>query len=337
MQWYGGTDMINPIFLYIGLFLLSLLITWGVKIYAIHKAILDHPNERSSHTLPTPRGGGLAIVITFYLGAGYLYTAHMLDQKLFYAFLSAVPLITVSLLDDLYTLGSKIRLAAQLLSSILALIALGGIETVSLYFIALHGWWLNIPIVLAMIWLINLYNFLDGIDGYAGGEAVFLGLAVATLFGYDIGWVVVASSLGFLVLNWQKAKIFMGDIGSTFLGFVFAVLMIDSLNHHEPLYSWLILLGLFWVDATLTLLRRAKNREKLSLAHRKHAYQRITQAGWSHQKTVLAGLLINFIGSIPLFWLHSTTYEAFYCLVYLLGLYSIVRLIDKISPFTQKG
>lgn len=326
--------MVNPFFVYIALFFLSLFLTWIVKYYAIHKAILDHPNERSSHTLPTPRGGGLAIVIAFYVGVGYLYTANVLDSRIFYAFLSAAPLVAVSLLDDLYTLGSKIRLTAQLLSSILALTALGGIETISLYFVELHGWWLNIPIVLAIIWLINLYNFLDGIDGYAGSEAVFLGLAVAILFGYELGWVIAAVSFGFLVFNWQKAKIFMGDIGSTFLGFVFAVLMIDSLNHHEPLFSWLILLGLFWVDATLTLIRRANNGEHLSQAHRKHAYQRITQAGWSHQKTVLTGLLINLAGLIPLFWLHSTPYEALYCLVYLLGLYSIVRLIDKNKPFS---
>lgn len=326
--------MVNPFFVYIALFFLSLFLTWIVKYYAIHKAILDHPNERSSHTLPTPRGGGLAIVITFYVGAGYLYTANLLDSRVFYAFLSAAPLVAVSLLDDLYTVGSKIRLAAQLLSSIFALIALGGIETISLYFVELHGWWLNIPVVLAMIWLINLYNFLDGIDGYAGSEAIFLGLAVAILFGYEIGWVIAAATFGFLVFNWQKAKIFMGDIGSTFLGFVFAVLMIDSLNHREPLYGWLILLGLFWFDATLTLIRRAKNGEQLAKAHRKHAYQRITQAGWSHQKTVLAGLLINLVGLIPLFWLHTTPFEAIYCLIYLLGLYSIVRLIDKAKPFS---
>jgi Fuc2NAc and GlcNAc transferase len=326
--------MVNPVFLYGGLFSLSLLITWVIKVYAIHKAILDHPNERSSHTLPTPRGGGLAIVITFYIGVGYLYTAHMLDPKIFYAFLSAVPLIIVSLFDDLYTMGSKIRLAAQLLSSILGLTALGGIHTVSLYFVELHGWWLNIPIVLAMMWLTNLYNFLDGIDGYAGSEAIFLGLAVAILFGDTVGWIIAAGAFGFLLLNWQKAKIFMGDIGSTFLGFIFSLLMIDSLNHHEPLYSWLILLGLFWVDATLTLLRRAKNGEQLSLAHRKHAYQRITQAGWSHQKTVLAGFGINSIGVIPLFWLHSTPFEALYCLIYLLGLYYLVHLIDKAKPFS---
>lgn len=317
-----------------GLFLVSLMLTWGIKNYAIRKAILDHPNERSSHTMPTPRGGGLAIVVSFYLGTGYLYATHTLEPKLFYAFLSALPLIVVSLLDDLYTIGSKIRLATQLLASILALGALGGLEVLSFSFVELHGWWLNILIVLGMVWLINLYNFLDGIDGYAGSEAVFLGIAAAILFKYGIGWIIAAGALGFLMFNWQKAKVFMGDIGSTFLGFVFAVLMIDSLNHHESLFSWLILLGLFWVDATLTLIRRAKKGEPLSTAHRKHAYQRITQAGWSHQKTVITGMGINIVGLIPLFWLHASSYLALYCLVYLLGLYLLVRLIDKVKPFS---
>ncbi|WP_310438743.1 glycosyltransferase family 4 protein [Sulfuricurvum sp.] len=326
--------MINIFLLCCGVFLLSALLTWAIKYYAIRQAILDHPNERSSHTLPTPRGGGLAIVITFYIGAGLLYSKGLLDPKLFYAFCSAFPLLVVSLLDDLYTLGSKIRLIAQLLSSILALYALGGISTISLSFIELSGWWLAFPIVLAMIWLINLYNFLDGIDGYAGSEAIFLGFAVAILFGYDIGYLIVLSVLGFLLFNWQKAKIFMGDIGSTFLGFIFAVLLLDSLNHHIPLYSWLILLGLFWVDATLTLIRRAKKHEKLSQAHRKHAYQRITQAGWSHQKTVLIGMGINIIGTIPLFWLLSSPYELPYSVIYILGLYLVIRLIDKRTPFS---
>lgn len=326
--------MINPIFLYGGLFLFSILLTWGVKVYAIQKAILDHPNERSSHTLPTPRGGGLAIVLTFYLGTGYLYATNTLDSNLFYAFISALPLLIVSLLDDLYTLGSKIRMIAQLLASILALSSLGGIETISLYFVELHGWWLNIPILFGMIWLINLYNFLDGIDGYAGSEAIFLGVATALIFGYDIGWIVAAGALGFLLFNWQKAKIFMGDIGSTFLGFIFAVLMIYSLNNGESLYSWLIILGLFWVDATLTLIRRAQNGESLSQAHRKHAYQRITQAGWSHQKTVLMGMGINCIGIIPIFLLQTSPYLILYSIIYILALYLIIRFIDKVKPFS---
>jgi Fuc2NAc and GlcNAc transferase len=326
--------MINIFLLCCGVFLLSALLTWAIKYYAIHKDIFDHPNERSSHTLPTPRGGGLAIVITFYISAGFLYSKGFLDPKLFYAFCSAFPLLVVSLLDDLFTLGSKIRLMAQLLSSILALYALGGVSTISLYFIELNGWWLTFPIVLAMIWLINLYNFLDGIDGYAGSEAIFLGFAVAILFGYDIGYLIALSVFGFLLFNWQKAKIFMGDIGSTFLGFIFAVLMIHSLNNGESLYSWLIILGLFWVDATLTLIRRAQNGESLSQAHRKHAYQRITQAGWSHQKTVLIGMGINIIGAIPLFWLSSSLYELPYSIIYILGLYLVIKLIDKGTPFS---
>lgn len=300
----------------------------------VHKAIFDHPNERSSHTLPTPRGGGLAIVIAFYIGIGYLYISNMVDPKLFYAFCSALPLVIVSLLDDLYTLSSKIRIFVQLFSSLLALTFLGGIETISLDFIELSGWWLTVPIVLAMVWIINFYNFLDGIDGYAGSEAIFLGLATAILFGYDIGYLIIFSVLGFLVFNWQKAQIFMGDIGSTFLGFIFAVLMIDSLNHLTTLYSWLILLGLFWFDATFTLFRRAKNKEKLSQAHRKHAYQRITQAGWSHQKTVLVGMGINLTSTLPLYWLRSSPYEIFYCCAYLYGLFVITRFIDKIKPFS---
>ncbi len=144
----------------------------------------------------------------------------------------------------------------------------------------------------------------------------------------------MAGALGFLLFNWQKAKIFMGDIGSTFLGFIFAVLMIYSLNNGESLYSWLIILGLFWVDATLTLIRRARNGETLSQAHRKHAYQRITQAGWSHQKTVLMGMGINCIGIIPIFLLQTSPYLILYSIIYILALYLIIRFIDKVKPFS---
>ena len=147
-----------------------------------------------------------------------------------------------------------------------------------------------------IIWFINLYNFLDGINGYAGSEAVFLALAGFVLFGGNHFLVLGVAVLGFLYWNWNKAKIFMGDVGSTLLGYNIAIFTIYYANEEATnFWIWIILFGLFWFDATLTLVRRKRNKEKLSQAHKKHAYQRLTQSGWSHFKVTNYSIGINLI------------------------------------------
>jgi len=278
--------------IYIGLFLLSLVLTYGIKEYALKKAILDVPNERSSHSIPTPRGGGLAIIITFLIG---LLVFHKeFSSTLLLALFSVLPIVFVSLIDDVKSLTFKTRLIVQSFSIVCALYFLGGITHIDFGFFELSGAWLNIFAFIVMIWLTNLYNFLDGIDGYAASQTIMVGMGLFSLFGNSLGLLLIVSTLGFLLFNWHKASIFMGDVGSASLGFIVGVLIFSETSANLN-YFWLIILSLFWFDATLTLLKRFKNGEKITQAHRKHAYQRLVQSGWSHARVTLGLIFFNLL------------------------------------------
>jgi len=275
---------------YIGLFFLSLALTYIIKVYALKKAILDLPNERSSHSIPTPRGGGLAIIITFYVGL-FLFKDEI-PLNLFLALLAVFPIVLVSLIDDIKTLSSKIRLVVQMFSALLALYLLGGVNSINFISVELSGWWLNVVAFVLILWLTNLYNFLDGIDGYAATQTVMLGLGISLLLSNPLGDLLIIATLGFLLFNWHKASIFMGDVGSASLGFIIAILLFSETSSGKS-YFWLIALSLFWFDATVTLIRRYLNQEVLTKAHKKHAYQRLVQSGWSHAQVTLGLLFFN--------------------------------------------
>ncbi len=286
----------TTLFLFLVLFILSFILTYFVKNYAIKKSLVDIPNERSSHTAPIPHGGGIAIAVTWFTGLTYLYSVKLIESDLFYALMAGVVIALVSYLDDLYELKPKTRFLTQLLTAVVGLWFLGGLKMLDFGLFTIENPIItNAIAVIAIIWFTNLYNFLDGIDGYAGSEAVFLGIAGYLLFGDAQFVVLVASVLGFLVWNWHKAKIFMGDVGSTLLGYNVAIFAIYYQNHDTSILVWLILFGLFWFDATLTLYRRYKNREQLSQAHKKHVYQRLTQSGWSHSRVVLYSIAVNIV------------------------------------------
>jgi len=314
-------------------FFVSVLLTVMIRHIARKKELLDIPNERSSHTTPTPRGGGLAIVITFYGALLYFLIEQKIDPELFWGLMSAVPIVLVSLVDDVVSLHAKTRLAVQSIAALLALYALRDHLVLDFYLFRLEGY-ATVPILfLAIIWLTNLYNFLDGIDGYAGAEAVFVAWGSYLFFPSELLLVLGFSVLGFLLFNWQKASIFMGDVGSAFLGFVFAVFAIYFSDKPGALWIWLVLLGLFWFDATLTLYRRYKRGEKLLKAHKNHAYQRIVQAGFSHQKTVIWGMVINLIGLALLWMVDSTVWIVPIALLWMVVLYCIVRYVDAQKAF----
>lgn len=306
-----------------------------MKQIALKKSLFILPNERSSHTTPTPHGGGIAIAVTWFLGLVYLFTCKEIEPSLFYALMSGSVLSIVSYFDDLYELSPRIRLFVQALVSIAGLCALGGLERID------FGFWIidnpfvtNILAFLGIMWFINLYNFLDGIDGYAGSEAIFLAISGWLLFGGEHFLFLIASVAGFLVWNWHRAKIFMGDVGSTLLGYTMAIFALYYQNNEVSLFVWLILFGLFWFDATLTLMRRYRNHEKLSQAHRKHAYQRLVQSGILHDRVVFFALGINLVLLILGYSAFTQPSNAMgYFMVAILVLYGAMKMVDKRKKF----
>ena len=314
----------------------SFILTWVYRKFALRKSLLDIPNQRSSHRVPTPRGGGLAIVLAWFTGICWLHFHHLIDTNLFYALLCSVPLVILGLLDDIFSLKPLVRFAGQALAAAGALYFLGGLKMIDLGFTILTGTWLFTPLAfVGIIWFTNLFNFLDGIDGYAAMEAIFMGLAFFFLTGNHTGLLLAVATLGFLFWNWQPARIFMGDVGSTVLGFTIVVLIIYFQNTEQlPLISSLVLTALFWFDATITLYRRWKNRETLSQAHRKHAYQRIVQYGFSHRKTVLAGCLLNAVAFLlALAFLPCPDWMILSLIIHFFILSAIMYLIDRRQPF----
>jgi UDP-N-acetylmuramyl pentapeptide phosphotransferase/UDP-N-acetylglucosamine-1-phosphate transferase len=280
-------------------FVLSYLGVVGLKRWAERRQILDIPNERSSHSRPTPTGGGLAIVLVVLAGwlvALRLYPASSGLGSLAYA-AGAGLIAAVSWLDDLRTQSRRVRFAAHVLSALLAIWAVGHWANITVpLFGSLHLGLLGLPITfLWIVGLTNAYNFMDGIDGIAGGQAVVAGLGWAVLGWLTgqplvgvIGVLLAAASLGFLGQNWPPARIFMGDVGSAFLGYTFAVLAVTAAQSD----SRLALVGILFVwpfvfDTTFTLLRRLRRHENILVAHRSHLYQRLVITGCSHRFVTL--------------------------------------------------
>lgn len=324
--------------LIVGCFALSSVFTIVIRKVAIRKAILDVPNHRSSHTVPTPRGGGLAISLAWFAGILYLFYRGELDSTLFYAFLPGIALVFVGIADDIISLSPRIRILVQAAASAGAIILLGGLQRVDFGFYTFENVYiLSIIAFVAFIWMINLFNFIDGIDGYAASETLFITITAYVFLGGSSLLVLAMSILGFLIFNWQKARIFMGDVGSTLLGYNVVVFAVYFQNEEiSSVFLWAILSSAFWFDATLTLIRRVKRKEKLSEAHRNHAYQRIVRAGWSHQKTVLVVMLVNLIAGAGIIWLVLDFPE--YILAGFLGnafvMYLAVKIVDKRFPFS---
>jgi UDP-N-acetylmuramyl pentapeptide phosphotransferase/UDP-N-acetylglucosamine-1-phosphate transferase len=285
-----------PVF-YIILFLFSFILTFVIRKLAITISILDVPSERSSHKNPTPKGGGLAVAVVWFTGLLYFYLTKNIDDRLFFSFLPGILLVVIGIIDDIVAIRPLYRLIFQFIVSSIAVFMLGGLEKLDLgFYVVENRTVLTVLALLGTIWFINLFNFLDGIDGYIGMEVVFISSSMILLFNDRITPLLLAATLGFLIWNWQPAKIFIGDVGSTLLGFNIAIFSIYYQNiSKSSLLIWLMLSSLFWFDATLTLYRRYRHKEPLIIPHRKHAFHRIVKAGFSHQKTVLLGFAINLV------------------------------------------
>ncbi|AXX95885.1 MraY family glycosyltransferase [Arcobacter ellisii] len=318
--------------IYIILLIISFFLTYVIKNYMIKKSLVATVNERSSHTIPIPHGGGIAISITWFIGLFYLFFINQIEQNLFFALLCGSVISIISFFDDIYELSPKLRLIIQAFVAVLGLYFLGGFETLTFGIFDISSLILtNIFAFFMIIWFVNLYNFLDGINGYAGSEALFLALAGFVLFGGNHFLVLAVATIGFLYWNWNKAKIFMGDVGSTLLGYNIAIFTIYYANQESTnFWVWIILFGVYWFDATLTLIRRKLNKEKLSQAHKKHAYQRLTQAGWSHYKVTNYSIGLNLILFLIVYFV-SNIFVAFVLSMILLIL--SMKFVDKKKKF----
>lgn len=247
------------------------------------KKFQDIPNERSLHTAPTPRIGGVGLM------AGVLGSWMILNSLLsWWLLLPLLGLIAVSLLDDIRNLPVRLRLLVQLVAAAILVAGLGLFER--------EGTLVALAVLLFTAWLTNLYNFMDGSNGLAGGMALFgfSSYGIAALLANNepfamMNFAISAAALAFLYFNFPSAKIFMGDAGSIPLGFLVAAMGLWGWQQGcWPMWFPLLVFSPFIVDASVTLIRRALRGAKITEAHREHYYQRAIQMGWGHRKLALA-------------------------------------------------
>jgi Fuc2NAc and GlcNAc transferase len=290
---------------------LSWALTRQFVVHARKLATIDIPNERSSHSAPTPRGGGIAFVLTSVLG--FITIAILTSQfgvELLGLSVAGGLVATVGQLDDRKRIsGATVRLFAHSVAATILVVAIGLPDSISFFNQSIEaGLVTHLIIGIALVWLLNLFNFMDGTDGIAASEATFVALTGALLTivmtstsdHSAAGFALAASVLGFLVYNWSPAKIFMGDVGSGFLGITIAGLaLLSTQQNAELLWVWIILLGVFVTDATITLLRRLARKQKPHVAHRSHAYQHLALRYQSHSKVAIGMLAINVLWLLP--------------------------------------
>lgn len=297
------------------------------------------PNERSLHDIPTPKGGGIAITLTWYIGISVLFFSGIIEKNLYFALLSGAMLAFVSLVDDLKGLRPGIRLAVHFLTAIAAFYFMHGLRPLIMPELQINYNYIVYPLaIIGMVWFINLFNFMDGVDGFASVEVITVAAVLFIMSWNIITILLIACVAGFLCWNWPKARIFMGDVGSTQLGFTLVVLGIYFHNTFEfSILNWIMLTSPFWFDATLTLFRRWRNGEKLSEAHRKHVYQRTVQAGFSHEEVNFFLIVINLLIIVLIICYREFKILQIPIFVFsLLLFYLITRSVDRRVPFEKR-
>lgn len=301
MNWSPGTIALVAV-------ICSASMVWVIRLAALRLNVLDRPNARSSHSVPTPRGGGAAIVVVS-LAAAML--APNWPKHSWLAFVVGGVLIALAgAIDDVRPLPVSLRLLAQLIAAGVAVLSLhAGINeagtTASLAAPLSAG-----IEVIATVWFINLFNFMDGIDGLAATQAVFIFGTAAWLLARESGHTapvtfiaLAGASAGFLTWNFPPAKIFMGDVGSAFLGFAVASAAFGTVSGRAlNIWVWLILSSPFVCDATVTLVTRALRGERVYQAHRSHVYQRLARRWRSHRAVTILYAAIDLGWCLPWAW-----------------------------------
>lgn len=292
------------------MFCASLFLTGIIRRYSLARNIIDIPNQRSSHHMPTPRGGGIAFVICFYVALLALYMFGLVSLQLSTVFFLSGALISgFGFYDDHGHAPVYLRLLGQLLAACILVLCIGSIPDLNLYAWGLSAKWvLNALSVFYIIWMINLYNFMDGINGLASIEAISVCIGMSFLYwlsGHQeqmfLLLMLSGAVAGFMRWNFPTARIFMGDVGSGFLGLMIAGLSLEIAQVDSQLFSsWLILLGVFIVDATVTIVRRALLKDRIFEAHCSHAYQHAAKQHQSHTWVTMGALSLNTLWLFPI-------------------------------------
>ena len=299
----------------LSLLIVSAILTRQLVSYPHRFSNMDIPNERSSHITPTPRGGGIAFVATSLIGFLLLLLNDGLNRTELLALCCAGSIVAIAgHLDDRQKIsGATVRLFLHAISAVILIVGVGIPSELALFDQTVNtGIVGSILGVVYLVWLLNLFNFMDGTDGIAASEAIFVLLAGA-LLSYHVlsdanhsaaAIVLAASTFGFILYNWSPAKIFVGDVGSGYLGIVVAGLSLIAANQDpELLWVWIILLAVFVSDATVTLIRRLLRKQKPHVAHRSHAYQHLAIRLNSHAKVSLLVLAVNIAWLLPIAFL----------------------------------
>ncbi|CAH9019052.1 MraY family glycosyltransferase [Candidatus Nitrosacidococcus sp. I8] len=318
------------------LFLLSWVLVGCFRYYAVVKKWVDIPNARSSHSLPTPRGGGI-VFAGLWLAIALLIWAMGISMQHLVLLPGAMLVVAVGFGDDCCGIQPIWRFLAHAIAAFITIYGLTLYSDPSIHF---NYIWLGL-FGLAIIWSINLFNFMDGINGLAGIEACFI-FMVGSYWLWQSGaetltflsWALTAVILGFLLWNFPAARIFMGDGGSGFLGFLIAgFALIGKFCFNIPLLLWIIIYGIFCFDTTLTLIRRFLAGDNWYKAHRAHAYQRLHQAGWSHLKIVAAISSVNILLVLISSWINIHRDMMLWGFIVVLVLLTILYLrVEKINP-----
>jgi UDP-GlcNAc:undecaprenyl-phosphate GlcNAc-1-phosphate transferase len=313
--------LFNPnLYLHLAFGVALTIIAYGVTwVMARFVRIMDEPNHRSSHVKAVPRAGGVSVVITFYIGiciTWLLGEFEGVQARLLIGFLLSTFLIAaISLIDDITDQSALVKLVTQMIAVAIVL-SLGitldeiAIPVVGYVDLGVVGY------VISFFWILGLtnsYNFMDGLDGLAGGVAVIAGLFFMIItfyegssFVYIISYSLLAGALGFLFLNFPPAKIILGDVGAAFLGFVFAVLAIIATRYDESRTSFLVIPMLmfnFIYDTSYTFLRRLSQGKNVLEAHREHLYQLMNRSGFSHMEVVLTQYCMVFMQGLGALWI----------------------------------